>query len=231
MKPAAVLMKLLTDRMPRKAAIASITMGVTLVTFGLLFLFLGGAHSDALEKNQSLKKNLTQTSTTAKQAKDDRQFVLDNKEKYEELLRGDRLVPHTPTVAQDHLSMLVRKRGLTSASIAISAVGEGAAAKVASQPVSGGYKVQVQKLELKVGAPLDTQIFEFLLDLGESFPGSAVVEQFKLERATDITTDALNQVSRGTEAGLVKGEVTVIWRTAQAEDKDKKDAVAARGGK
>jgi hypothetical protein len=214
-------MKLLTDRMPRKVAVASIVMTLTLVAFAVLFFVLGGAHDDAMEANANLKKNLDQISRNAKQSKDDRQFILDNKEKYEALLGGDRLIPHTRRTAMAQMQSLALQRGLTNLSYNFTAAGE-RNANVAGPVITGGYKIQVEKVDLKVGAALDSQVYDFMLDLADSFPGSAVVEQFTLERAPDITTDALNMVSRGRDSGLVKGEVHFTWRTAQAQDTDKK---------
>jgi hypothetical protein len=231
MKPVARLMKLLTDRMPRKTAFASVTMTATLIVFAIVFFVLGGAHDDALEQNASLKKSLDQTTRNAKQAKEDRQFVIENQTKYEELLNSDRLVPHTRRVALDKLEFLKKQDGLTSVNYNFAAAGQRSAASAASQPVTGGYKVQVETVELKIGAPLDTSVFDFLLDLGEKFPGSAVVETFAIERAAEITTDALNQVSQNREAGLVKGEVHLTWRTAQKEEDPAKAQAVAKGAK
>jgi hypothetical protein len=232
MNPIARVMKLLTDRMPRKVAIASVFISVTLVVFAFLFVSLGSAHDEAIAKNSTLKKTLDQTTRNAKQSREDREFILGNQEKYEELLHGDRLIPHTRRVATDQLAALARARGLTTLTYDIAAAGVRAAATAASQPAKGGYRVKVEQMSLKVGAPLDTDVFDFLMDLGENFPGSAVVEQFSLERAAGLTTDALNQVSRGRESGLVKSEIHVTWRTAEAEDDDKKPAnPPARGGR
>jgi hypothetical protein len=230
MKIIDMVMKLLTDRMPRKTALASIVMTFTLIIFAGLFFTLGTSHDDAFDRNVALKKDLGQTTSTVKKLKDDRKFILDNQEKYEELLHGDRLVPHTRRVAVTQLTNLALQRGLTTVNFNFTAAGERAASAAASQPVTGGYKVKVEKIELKVGSALDTQLYDFIQDLGESFPGSAVVEQFTLERAPEITTEALNQVSRGHESGLVHGDVQLTWRIAEAEEQDKKNAPAAPKG-
>ena len=227
MKIIAVIMKSLTDRMPRKVALASIVMAITLVIFAVLFFVLGGAHDDAMAANTSLKKNLDQTTRNLKTVKEDRQFILDNREKYEDLIHGDRLVPHTQRVAANQLRNLALQRGLTNLGYTFTAA---SAAVGSTQTVAGGYRVQAEKLDLKIGAALDTQVYDFLLDIGEAFPGSAVVEQFSIERAPNITTEALNNVSRGRDSGLVRGDIHINWRTAQAQEPDKPAGPAPRGG-
>ena len=216
MKFIAITMKMLTDRMPRKVAIACVIMSATLITFGLLFIFLGGAHDDAQARNGDLKRNLDSTTRAFKTAKDDRQFIVENSERYEALLRGDRLVPHTRRVALAQLQTLALQRGLSSMQYNFT-TGTGPTGGAAAT-VAGGYRLQVEKVDIKLGAPLDTHVFEFVLDLADSFPGSAVVDQFALERAGLITDEALNQVSRSKDSGLIKGEVHFSWRTAQAQD-------------
>ena len=218
MKPFDSILKVLTDRMPRKAAFASLVMIVTLVVFGVLFIFLGGYDDDQIEKNAALKGNLDKVTKNAKMTRDDRQFVLDNKDKYDELLRGDRLVPHTRRVAMSQLQTIALQRGLTTLSSNFTVAANPTTGGAATAAVSGGYRVQVEKVDLKIGASLDTQAYEFMLVLNESFPGSAVIEEFKLDRAPEITTDALNQVARGKDSGLVRGELRFTWRTAQAQE-------------
>ncbi len=222
------LLKLLTDRMPRKVAFASLVLGGTLIAFVFLFIFLGGAHDSVLETNANLKRDLTNTTKNASTARDNRQFILDNKDKYEELLKGDRLVPHTRRVAMTQMSTIALQRGLSALSSNFTIAGNPVTGQAANAPVTGGYKLQVEKVDLKVGAALDSQVFEFMLDLTDtSFPGSAIIEDFKLERAASLTTEGLNQVSQG-KADLVRGEVTFTWRTAQAQDQDPN---APAGGK
>ena len=215
-------MKFLVDRMPRRAAISVLILAGVLILFAILLPTLGGADDEANEHNASLKDEIAQITKNANQSREDRQFILDNQQKYDDLVHGDRLVPHTRRVAMAQMQKLALQRGLTALSYNFTSEGDRSPTAGAGKPLSGGYKVQVDKVELKVGAPLDNQIYDFVQDLNQSFPGAAVVEQVTMDRAPQLTTDALNQVSRGQDSGLVKGQVVFTWRTAQAlDDKSK----------
>jgi hypothetical protein len=216
-----LLMKFLTDRMPRKVAISSVVLAVTALLFLILLPLLGGAHTDAVELNQNLKASIEQTSAKLRTAKDDHKYVVDNMQKYEELLRGDRLVPHTRRVAMTQMQKLALDRKLTTLSYNFTALGDSAPG-AARNAVKGGYKLRTDRVDLKIGSALDTQVYDFVTDLGENFPGAAVVEQLTLERAPEISGDALNQVSRGQESGLVKGDVVFAWKTAQKQEEEEK---------
>jgi hypothetical protein len=209
------LIRLLTDRMPRRVAISVIVLAVTLVLAFILLPVLGSLHADTLDRNEELKSSIESVTKNLAKAKDDHAYIVENSQKYEELIHGDRLVPHTRTVATTQLQNLALKRGLTTLSYSFSAAGESAASK---DTVTGGYRVQIENVDLKIGSALDTQVFEFVADMSESFPGAAVVESLSLERAPDLTPDALNAVSHGQESGLVKGAIGLSWRTAQAQD-------------
>jgi hypothetical protein len=138
-------------------------------------------------------------------------------------MHSDRLVPHTRSVAMAQMQKLALQRGLTTLSYNFASTDNA----TASETVTGGYRLQAEKVNLKLGSALDTQVFDFVADLGESFPGSAIVQELKLERAPELSTEALNHVSNGEESGLVKGEMVFAWRTAQAQDKDDK----SKGGR
>jgi len=223
-----VAMKFLTDRMPRKVAVSSVILAVTVLLFLILLPLLGGAHTDTLATNEGLKATIDQTSQKLRQAKDDRKYVTENTQKYQELLGGERLVPHTRRVAMTAMQKLALERGLTTLSYNFTALGDRSPRGAANAPVTGGYKLQAERVDLKVGAPLDTTIYDFVLDLGEKFPGAAVVEQMILERSPDIGTEALNQVSRGQESGLIKGNVVFAWKTAQKQEEGQKDQTQGR---
>ncbi len=223
-----VLMKFLTDRMPRKVAVSSIILAVTALLALIVVPLLGGAHTEAVETNAGLKTTIDQMSNKLRQAKDDHKYVVDNMQKYEELLSGDRLVPHTRRVAMTAMQKLAVERGLTTLSYNFTTIGERSPGGAASAPITGGYKLQAERVDLKIGAPLDTTVFDFVMDLGENFPGAAVVEQMTLERSPEIGTEALNLVSRGQESGLVKGNVIFAWKTAQKQEEEQKDQQKGR---
>jgi hypothetical protein len=225
-----LLMRQLTDRMPRRVAISVIALAVTLVLALVIVPVLGGFHSDTLDRNEGLKSSIGALTKNLKQAKDDHKYILDHRDEFDELTHSDRLIPHTRSVATAQLAKLALGRGLTTLSYSFSAAGDKTTSR---DQVTGGYRVQVENIDLKVGSALDTQIFELVTDMNENFPGVAVVESLAMERAADLTTDALNAVSRGQESGLVKGVIGLSWRTAQAQDPngDKRSLPTKKGAR
>jgi hypothetical protein len=217
----APLLKTLADSMPRKVMISCFVLAGTLLMTLILVPTVGGLHGDILDTNTHLKTSIKKLSDNLATAKDDHQFLVDNHERYDALISSDRLIPHTRTVAMTQMQKLAIVRGLTTLNYNFKLQGEGGQS---TEKVMGGYRLHSEVVELKIGAPLDTQIYDFVTDLGESFPGAAVVEEVKLERAPALTTEALNAVSSGQESGLVKGEMTFAWRTAQAQEPDSSKA-------
>lgn len=224
------VMRLLTDRMPRRVAISVVALAATFLLALILVPILGTFHSDTLDRNDQLKSSIAGLTKDLKSAKDDHQYIIDNKDQFEELTHSDRLIPHTRSVATAQLQKLALSRGLTTLSYSFSAGGDKTTSR---DQVTGGYRVQVENIDLKVGSALDTQIFELVTDMNENFPGIAVVESLSMERAQDLTTDALNAVSKGQESGLVKGAIGLSWRTAQAQDPnaEKRTMPAKKGQK
>jgi len=174
--------RLLAD-LPRITALALVVIAGSLILFGILYPVLGGAEDGAQADNERLTREIRQAEKNLSQAKADYQFVVDNKDLYDNLIQGDRLIPHTRREAVRQLQTLAQQRGLSNLGASFAAAGDQSLKTVTSQPTSGQYRVSVENIELKVGAPLDTQIFEFVLDLAESFPGAAVVQYVEMQRA------------------------------------------------
>jgi hypothetical protein len=208
--------------LPRITLIALAVIAGSLVLLGILYPLLGGAQDNAQTDNQRLTREVAQAQRSVSQAKADHQFILDNKDTYDSLIQGDRLIPHTPREAVRQLQTLAQQRGLSSLGATFAAAGDQSLKTVTSQPTGGQYRVSVENIEVKVGAPLDTQIFEFALDLAESFPGAAVVQSIDVQRAPTIGEAMLDNVSQGQDSGIVSGDIKVTWRTAQANEPDKK---------
>lgn len=138
------------------------------------------------------------------------------------MLASDKLVPHTRVNAAQQLEALARQRGLESLNYNFIAAADQSLASVKSQPTTGGYKVSVENVELKLAASLDTPVYGFLMDLGDDFPGAVVIQSFTITRQPTVTDTAIDRLSHGLSSGLVNGEVKLIWRTAQAVEEAKK---------
>jgi hypothetical protein len=216
-------LKFLSD-LPRHTALGLVGLCAALVVFAVAFPWLGGAQRDAKESQQRLNSELNAQRGALQQSETDRKYILENRDLYDSLLKGDQLVPHARRAAVRQLQTLGANRGLTSLSYSFMASGDQTLAGAQSQPTSKDYKVSVETVDLKVEAPLDVMVFEFMADLAEDFPGAAVLQEFQIARVATVTEEALQSVSSGTAAGLVSGEIKFIWRTAQATEQKTAEA-------
>ena len=221
-------MKALAD-LPKRTAISLAVLAGSIVLFAIAFFTLGAAQKQAHADQTRLTGQIAQIDKNVQQTSTDRQFVLDNKDKYEALMQGDRLIPHARRAAIRQLQTLAQQRSLSALSYGFNAAGDQSLANAKSQPSSGDFKVSVENVELKLGAALDSQIFEMVLDLAESFPGAAVVQSIELIRPPRVTDEMLKNVGKSSDPGIVTGTVKFAWRTAQAVDKDKDKAPEKKG--
>ncbi len=213
-------MKAMLEDIPRLVLISVSTIVGALVLFGILLPTLGAARDAAIVRTASLSQQITTTNGTQTQLAADVQFVLDNQAAFDELIQSDRLIPHTRRTAIAELQRLAVARGLTNLNYSFQAAGEASPEMAGSQPASGAYKVSLEQVELRVGAPFDGPIYGFINDLTKSFPGSAVVQSITMSRPPQVTDTALKDVSDGRDSRLVEGTVLLSWRTAQAAAED-----------
>ncbi|MHB1207027.1 MAG: hypothetical protein ACYCZX_15765 [Rhodospirillaceae bacterium] len=208
--------------LPRPVAISVGIMIVSAAAFGVLLPTLGLSRDEAIAESADMQTQIAGLTKDFGTAKQDRQFVLENQSRYEVLLQSDRLVPHTRRDAVQHMQQLARARGLTTLNYDFIAAGEKSVAATTSQAKTSAYRVNVENITLRLGAPLDGAIYGFIADIANSFPGAAIVASIDMERAPKVTPEMLAMVSRGQDSGLVKGEVKLLWRTAQINDAEKK---------
>lgn len=204
--------------MPDHVLRSLFVIGGALVLFLVLFFTLGSARDSAVNENAQVTNEAAQVKANLTQAKEDRDFVLKNKERYDALLSGDRLIPHTRLTAVRHIQEVALQRGLTDLKYDFTAAGNASLLAASNQPTAGDYHVNVETIKLDVGAPVDGKIYGFLADIAGSFPGAAVIQEVDLSRAAQVTSAMLDAVSRNEDAGLVKGQVILLWRTAQANE-------------
>ena len=205
---------------PRPVLISIAVLLAGLVLFAILVPVLGGARDDAFAANSQLANEIERIKKSVTQSKTDQEYVANNSAAYEELLKGDRLVPHTRRAATVELENAARANGFTTLNYSIGAVSANSRKAVENQPTSDAYRVSVETITLNVGAPIDGAIYQFMAAINETFPGSAVIDTFSIKRAEVVDAKALSAVSRGgKDAQLVDGEISISWRTAQAKEK------------
>ena len=207
---------------PRKAGIGLSLLLVSGLLFGALFFTIGVSRDEAIVENARLEASIAQTRRDTAQVVEDVNFVNENQQRFEALIQGERLVPHTRRDAARRMQAAALARGLTLLAYDFNTAPANSAAAVTSQAQGTNYRVNVEGITMKLGSPLDGQIYKFLLDLKSEFPGAVVLQSLELQRAVAITSVMLDQISRGADAGLVQGEAKLIWRTAQSNDPAKK---------
>ncbi len=206
------------ESIPRPAFMGIVTLLVTGVLFALSVVFLGGARDDAFAEGVRLNNEISTITRSITQTKQDVDFVAENKDRYEALMKSDKLIPHTRRAALGALRDAAMPHGLENAlTFTFSAANANALDAATSQPTSGAYKVNVESVNLKVTAPFDGSIYRFLDDVTTTFPGSLALESLKLSRAPEVNERELAAISQG-NGSLVNGEILLSWRTAQKEE-------------
>ena len=208
--------------LPKPVNIAIAVIGGSLMLFIILLFTLGSVAEDTITVVSRLRNEVAQIQKNEKTAKEDYDFIVANRERFDRLMQSDKLIPHTRRTAVRQLQAHALEFGMSDLTFNFQAVGAQTPEQVASQPKAGDYRVFVENIELKIGAPLDQNVYSFIAAVHDEFPGTMVLTRVALDRAPAITPEALNKVSRGEDSGLVKGTISYSWRTAQKNDDDKK---------
>jgi hypothetical protein len=202
--------------MPRPAFLGIAVLIVTGILFLLSFFLLGGARDRAQADTRRVQMDIDTAIKAIAQSKQDQEYVAANSARYEELLKSDKLVPHTRRAALSALRDAASPYGLEDALGYTFSAGNSLDA-AQSQPTSGSWRVNVETISLTVAAPTDGSVYRLIDDLNHSFPGSVALESITLSRANVVNESALVQVSAGTSQ-LVTAEAILSWRTAQKEE-------------
>jgi hypothetical protein len=210
-------MKKILANIPRSVVIAISAIVGSAITFALLFFTLGQALTEAIDREAQLTGQIGRAIKDVASASTDNKYVVDHVERYEALLKSDRLVPHTRRTAVAALQKLAQERGITSLNYSFVAAPTTSAAAASMQNAAGAYKLSVEDVDIGVGAPFDRPIYEFISDITDEFPGAAIVQTVEMRRAPIITDTMLESLSRGEDAKIVEADIKVSWRTAQAE--------------
>jgi hypothetical protein len=206
--------------LPRHVIISSSVTAVSALIFLALYFTLGTGLVHAIASNARLKSDIAQASKSVEQLNQDFAFVSQNQQRFEQLIQGERLVAHTRRDAIDKLRELAAQYGITQLTWEIGGTGGKGAPTAAGQKNSQAYKVDADTIALRIGAPLDGQIYKFLLALTRDFPGAIVISSVSLERSPRVTDGMLATLAQG--GAFVSGEARVIWRTAQTNESEKK---------
>ncbi|MBY0511323.1 MAG: hypothetical protein K2P94_14365 [Rhodospirillaceae bacterium] len=184
------------------------------VLFAILVPVLGGARDDAQNETRKLTTDIGATTQAVSTAKADHDYVVTNLEKFEALIKSDRLIPHTRRAAVTALGEASTAHGITLNYNFGAAIGANTVKSAESQPKSTAYRVSVESIELRYSASYDGPVYGFVADITQSFPGSAILESFSIARSP--SGDILSSLS-ASGGKLVQGEMRVSWRTAQAQ--------------
>jgi hypothetical protein len=210
-------MRRLLTLAPKNVLISAAIAIFALLMFAALIPVLGGARDAAITRGEQLTSSVAGAQSKLAGLGVDHQYVLDHREEYETLLASDKLVPHTRRAALVTLQETATVHGITGLTWTFTAASATSRAAVESQSLAGGYTVAVETIELTVDAPLDGPIYRFVSDIMQTFPGSLTLNAFTLSRAPEITGAALAAVSAGAPSQIVKGEISLSWRIAQAD--------------
>jgi hypothetical protein len=208
--------------LPKPVMISLIVMGGCIVLFVILQLTLNAALGEAVNDVTRLKAELSKIQVALKQSKEDIEFINKNQDRFNALMESQKLIPHTRRTAVRQMQDLASEFGITSLNYNFQAAGAQSPDAAAQQAKSDLYKVYVENIELKIGAPLDGSIYSFIAGMHDDFPGSMVLTEVELARALVISPDMLEKAGKGEDSGLVTGTLKYSWRTAQQNKQDEK---------
>ncbi len=204
------------SEVPIPVLIAGGIIAFFLILFIGTFPFLSSGLDESMAENRRLNNELRTTQSSIGRAKDDYVFVVENERQFEEAMASDEIIPHTRRAAARQMQTVALENGLTSLNYNFAATGEIDRGRGQASSSADAYALHVEEIGLDVGAPLDRPVYAFIEQLIRTIPGTVVVRQFELQRAEMITTDMLNNVAIGGNAGIVSGTIDFSWRTAQA---------------
>ncbi len=204
------------SEVPIPVLIAGGIIAFFLILFIGTFPFLSSGLDESMAENRRLNNELRTTQSSIGRAKDDYVFVVENERQFEEAMASDEIIPHTRRAAARQMQTVALENGLTSLNYNFAATGEIDRGRGQASSSADAYTLHVEEIRLDVGAPLDRPVYAFIEQLIRTIPGTVVVRQFELQRAEMITTDMLNNVAIGGNAGIVSGTIDFSWRTAQA---------------
>ncbi|MEQ8508556.1 MAG: hypothetical protein RIF37_07780 [Rhodospirillaceae bacterium] len=191
-----------------------------LVVFVGSFPFLTSNLEEAQSDNRRLQNDLRSTQSAISRAQDDYTFVVENERRFEEAMASDEIVPHTRRAAARQMQTVALENGLTALNYNFAVASGNRGRNESSASATDGYTLHVENIDLDVGAPLDRPIYAFIEDLVRSIPGTAIIKEFEVQRAENISTEMLNRVAKGENSGIVSGTMQFSWRTAQANKKE-----------
>lgn len=206
--------------MPKKVAISTAILVCVLVLFAILYFTLGIARDSALERVAQLTAEAQRVDSNVRQSAADYEFVTKGKDRYEKLIAGTKLIPHTRRNAVEQMQALGREFGMSTVNYNFQGSSAASPQSVTAQPRAGEYKVSVETIEVALGAPTDGIIYGFVASMLDDFPGAIILDKIELARSKDISQSALNDVARGRGA-LVTGKALLTWRTAQKVEEPK----------
>jgi len=206
------------QNIPRHVLISIAVLATTLVLLAILLPVLGGALDDAFAENRRIQEAIGKTKNDFTRIDADARFVQENQQKFEDLLQNGRLIPHTRRAAVVVLNDLAKEHGLTAMEYSFAAVSAGSNPVTPLQAGNKAYRLSVEEIELKLGAPTDGPIYRFIDAIEKSLPGSAVLQSVEVKRAPTVTNSALELLSQGKDPKLAEAVVRLAWRTAQAQE-------------
>lgn len=187
---------------------------------GLPVLF--GFLDEAQNQNRQLQNQWRTLQAQIRHVQDEIHYVNDNRQHYESVLARGILDPQDRLAALQSLERLARQHRL------IAPPSYEFSPSVTSTPVDrelARYEILNSPVELGVTAFLDTDIFNLVHAMTESFPGAAVLTSVTVSRQSQITPQALQAIRDGGAPPLVEARIALTWRSAR----DTEGQTARRG--
>lgn len=90
-------------------------------------------------------------------------------------------------------------------------------------PAETGYVVMVSPITVELAAIDDLDIYRFIYYLNYAFPGHITINNFSIERKSEISPETLKSIGGGNPTPLVIARMNLEWRTMALREAIKPD--------
>jgi hypothetical protein len=200
--------------LPRTTLAALAVLALCGLGLGLLLPYLGGQLDDLQRSLRSLRAQTAQTRALTVKTRQDVAFAREHMDAYRAALAQGLFAEQNRLEATQILDTLYHEDYLA-----------GLTYEFASQTTrpAGPHTVVVTPLRLSVDVMLDRDIYVFMRDIEDRFPGRLVLTDMRILPQTPVTPSLLAAIRGGRPATVFRADLTYAWTAARR-------ATASTGG-
>lgn len=178
---------------------------VILILFSTWFLL-----PDLLEassQRDQARQQLDALSEELKQLQADISFIQSNRARYDAMQQEGYVGDQNRLALADLIERIRQERGIMQANVQIQPMDK----QPIELPEFGAINYQQSNGTIRFSAFLDVQIYRFLADLYQKFPGKMVLTRMDITRNIAYGPEVIDDIARGGQPELITGVVNFEW--------------------